>query len=311
MLADPAVLADRPISHALVLGGSGFLGAPLVQRLIGAGIRTTCLVHRRPITLEGTRPVRGALDRFPWRALEQDPPDVVFHLARIPGRGGLRGVVTRARNRWANTRMALGLAALARPPLVVFVGGTLAYGSHGDDLVTEQTPLEPISFSRDYHRAERPWLRAQRHSDVPVIIARPAWVLGRGAWFEAFYRRFIAAERAVPLYGPGDNWMSIVHVDDSAGLLLHAARRAPPGAAVNVFTHAPLRQAELAERLARITSLPMRRVSLDDLERRLGRAVREAFTFSARIGTVHQALHAAYRVAHPNLDSDLAALLAG
>jgi len=307
-LADAAFLANRPIRHALVLGGTGFLGTPLVRRLGAAGVRTTCLVHRTPPDAEAVT-LRGSLDRFPWRTLERDPPDVIFHLARIAGRGGIRGVVTRLRNRVANERLLLQLASWARPPLVIFVGGTLAYGSHGDAPVTEATPLAPISFSRDYHRAEIPWLRALRGNDAPVIVARPAWVLGAGAWFEAFYRRFLRAERAVPLYGSGDNWMSLVHVDDCAGLLEHAARHALPMSVVNVFGWAPLTQAELAERLARVTGLPIRRISLEDVEKRFGRAVREAFAFSARIGTVHDALYTGYRMEHQDLDGDLAALV--
>ena len=302
-------LADRPIGHALVLGGSGFLGAPLVRRLCAAGVRTTCLLHRNPLPIADAGVLRGSVDRFPWRTLEQDPPDVIFHLARIPGRGGIRGAATRVRNRVANERLLLWVAGCARPPLVVYVGGTLAYGSRGEEPVTEQTPLAPVSFSRDYHKAELPWLRAIRWNDAPVIVARPAWVLGPGSWFEAYYRRFLREERAVPLYGAGENWMSLVHVEDCAGLLEHAARRALPMSVVNVFAGPPLRQAELAERLARITDLPIRRVSLGDLERRFGRAVREAFTFSARVGTVHQALHAGYRMEHQDLDGDLAALL--
>ena len=292
-----------------MLGGSGFLGTPLVRRLCAAGVRTTCLVHRTPLPVAAAGARRGSLERFPWRTLEEDPPDVIFHLARIAGRGGIRGAVTRVRNRVANERLLLELASWARPPLLVYVGGTLAYGSHGEEPVTEGTPLAPTSFSRDYHTAEVPWLRAQRGNDAPVIVARPAWVLGPGAWFEVYYRRFIRAERAIPLYGPGDNWMSLVHVEDCAGLLEHAARRAPPMCVVNVFAGPPLRQVELAERLARVAALPIRRVPLDELERRFGRAVREAFDFSARVGTVHQALHAAYRLEHQDLDADLSALL--
>jgi hypothetical protein len=74
---------------------------------------------------------------------------------------------------------------------------------------------------------------------------------------------------------------------------------------VNVFSGPPIRQSELAERLARLTKLPIRRVALDDKDR----AVREAFEFSCRIGTVHDALHGAYRTQHHDLDGELAALL--
>src|SRR2546421_56815 len=69
------------------------------------------------------------------------------------------------------------------------------------------------------------------------------------------------------------------------------------------------RHLELAERLAHVTALPIRRVPLDELERRFGRSVREAFDFSARVGTVHQALHAGYQMDHHDLDADLEALL--
>lgn len=308
-LSQAAFLADRPIRHALVLGGSGFLGAPLVRRLYAAGVRTTCLLHRTPLPVAQADVLRGSVDRFPWRKLEDDPPDVIFHLARIPGRVGIRGAVTRVRNRVANERLLLELAGWSRPPLLVYVGGTLAYGSRGEEPVTERTPLAPTSFSRDYHTAEVPWLRALRGNDAPVIVARPAWVLGPGAWFEVYYRRFLRTERAIPLYGSGDNWMSLVHVEDCAGLLEHAARRAPPMSVVNVFAGPPLRQVELAERLARLTALPIRRVPLEEIERRFGRAVREAFEFSARVGTVHEALHDGYRMEHQDLDGDLSALL--
>jgi nucleoside-diphosphate-sugar epimerase len=307
-LSHPEYLADRRIDHAMVLGGSGFIGAPLVRRLCGAGVRTTCLVHRTSADA-GAGVVRGSVDRFDWATLEADPPDVIFHLARIPGRGPIRGPLTRMRNRVANERLVRALARWERPPLVLFVGGTLAYGSHGDAAVTETTPLAPTSFSRDYHQAELPWLRALVDHAVPVIVMRPAWVLGPGAWFEAYYRRFIRAEGAVPLYGPGDNWMSLVHVEDCAGRIEYAARHALPMSIVNVFDGAALRQVELAERLARLTKLPIRQISLEDLARRFGRAVREAWEFSCRVDTVHDALQSEYRAQHHDLDADLAALL--
>jgi nucleoside-diphosphate-sugar epimerase len=304
-----AALADRQLRHALVLGGSGYIGAWLVRTLAAAGIRTSCLVHRRPPPVPGVRALTGSIDRFRWRTLEDDPPDVVFHLARIPRRRRFDAPVIRARNRAASARLLYWLASCPRPPLAVFVGGTLAYGSHGEAVVTEETELSPVSFSRDYHAAEVPWLQARAGDDAPLIIARPAWVLGPGSWFETYYGRPIREERIVPLYGEGANWMSLVHVEDAAGLLLHLARRAPPMTVMNLATGPTLRQRELTDRLTRLTGLPIRPISLDEITARHGRAVREAFVFSARVETIHGALTRSYQVRHTDLDVDLAALL--
>ena len=304
-------LADRPLRHALVLGGSGFIGAPLVRALVGSGVRTTCLTHRRPPPVAEAASLVGSVDRFRWRSLEADLPDVIFHLARISRRSRFDGGLVRARNHLASERLSLWLMSCPRPPVLVFVGGTLAYGSHGEASVTEETALSPISFSRDYHAAEGPWLRAARAGDAPVIIARPAWVLGPGSWLDAYFLRPMRESGAVPLYGEGANWMSLLHVDDCARLLIHVARRASLMAVVNLFSGPPLRQADFVERLSRASGLPIRRVSLDDVEAKYGRAVREAFDFSARVGTVHEALHATYTPVHRDLDGALGALLAG
>jgi nucleoside-diphosphate-sugar epimerase len=304
-----ASLAERPLLHAMVLGASGFIGGSLVRVLARADVRVSCLVHRGRPPAVASRALHGSIESFRWRDLESDPPDVIFHLARISGRGGWRGPVTRARNRIANERLLLWLTSCPRPPLLVYVGGSLAYGSHGDCDVSEETPLSPISFSRNYHAAEVPWLRALRDGDVPLVLARPAWVLGPGSWFEAYFRTPMREERTVPLYGNGENWMSLLHVDDCAGLLAHVARRAPLGSTINVFTGAPLTQREFVERLARLARLPIRHVSLDELEARHGGPVREAFAFSARVASVHGSLLAEYRPSYTDLDAALASLL--
>lgn len=302
-------LADRPLRHALVLGGSGFIGAPLVRALIASGVRTTCLTHRRPPPSTDAGTLRGSVERFDWRSIEADLPDVIFHLARIPRRSRLDRITIRTRNRLANERLLFWLMGCPRPPLLIYVGGTLAYGSRGEAWVTEETPLSPISFSRDYHGAEVPWLRASRRGDAPVILARPAWVMGRGSWLEAYFLRPMREERVVPLYGDGANWMSLVHVEDCARFLIHAARKAPLMSVVNVFSGPPLRQVDFVERMSHVARLPVRRIPLDEVEARYGRAVREAFAFSARMGTVQEALHATCARHSLDLDHALEALL--
>jgi hypothetical protein len=78
---------------------------------------------------------------------------------------------------------------------------------------------------------------------------------------------------------------------------------------VNVFSGPPLRQVDFVERLSRAARLPVRRIPLDEVEARYGHAVREAFSFSARMGTVQEALHATCARLHLDLDNALEALL--
>jgi nucleoside-diphosphate-sugar epimerase len=103
--------------------------------------------------------------------------------------------------------------------------------------------------------------------------------------------------------------MSWVHVEDCAGLIAHVARRAPPLATLNLYTGAPVTQRAFVEGLARRSGLPVRRVSLDELEAQHGTPAREAFAFSARIGSIHAPLLAEYAPGHADLDGTLASLL--
>jgi hypothetical protein len=70
-----------------------------------------------------------------------------------------------------------------------------------------------------------------------------------------------------------------------------------------------LTQLAFVERLARRSGLPVRRVSLDELEARHGTPAREAFAFSARIASIHAPLLAEYAPGHGDLDATLSSLL--
>lgn len=273
-----------PSLHVLVLGGSGFLGQPLCRQLAEDGARLTVLVHRHaPAGLpEGTRVLRGDLGNCDLDWCRTDPPHWVFHCARLKGEGLAGRLLASWRGARANRRLLRHLAALPSPPRVVYASGSLMYGSHGEDWVDECTPLAPTSFARQYARAEAPWREADPRR-LPVVMARPGWVLGDGSWLEGFYLGPARRTGTVPLYGEGNNWMSFIHREDCAVLLRALARHGTPGAACNLAPHPPLRQAEFVELLAGLLGLPVRRQALSSLRGRLDRALEEAFGSSIRL----------------------------
>src|SRR6186713_1280163 len=73
--------------HVLILGASGFVGSRLFQLLtqMQDQYRITISVHKTiPSSIpSGVRVLEGSLDTLDLSLLENDRPDIIFHLARI------------------------------------------------------------------------------------------------------------------------------------------------------------------------------------------------------------------------------------
>ena len=296
-------------SQTLILGASGFLGEAFARHLQARGEPAACLIHRSSLPAE-IRPERlyhGSLLTFPWHRLEADPPRAIIHFARLsaPTAPGRRlAALASAR---ANRRLLAWLERLAQPPRLVLVAGTLAYGPSPDEEVFEEHPLHPAGFAREYARGEAPILAAMASGRLPVQVMRPAWVYGARSWLRSFFFIPMQREGQVPLYGEGENWMALIHVEDAAALIDFLSREAPAGQSYNLLCEKPLRQAELAEILSRISSLPVKRIERRDFPSR-DRGVWESLTFSQRTASRHAALYQRYGFRHPDPGAALASL---
>jgi uncharacterized protein len=269
-------------AHALVLGGTGFLGESLLRQVVEEdGMRVTVLAHRRqPRGLpDDCRLVRGHLAFCDLTWVQDDPPDYVFHCARLQGQGKLGRRWAATVGRYGNRRLARKLGQCAKRPRLVYASGSLMYGDRGEAWVDENAAIAPTSFAREYVIAERPFLKGQR---FPVMMVRPGWVVGDGSWLRSFFFGPAEQESAVPVYGGGENWMSLIHREDVAALMRRAARIGKPGAVYNLAAEPPLKQHEFVEHLAAELKLPVREKTMET------RAVREAFTASIKLRSRHE-----------------------
>ncbi len=251
----------------------------------------------------------GSITRFNWARLEKDPPEVIYHAARIPGRGRFSRLVAGLRGMRANTRLLSWMSHQKRAPLLVFISGSLVYGDRGTDVVFEDSQLYPISFQRQYILAERAVLSAQTKAVLPVMIIRPPWIYGPGSWFEQFYHRHIIQTGTIPAFGNGDQLMSFIHVDDLAGYIIHATEylagsgHSDPAnnTTIHPFSHSGIPHREFVRILSEIYQKPIKWYSESWLQQKYGKTVREALTFSMKLGTRHHRIHEAYEFAWPCL----------
>lgn len=308
MSAEPLEILNRTLKKPLILGGSGFVGSALIRHLHQLGLPMQALQYRGFLPDHfGIKIWQGGLETFDWPSLEADPPDVIFHAARMAGKNEKDRQKAAQRNAAANRHLLDWMERQAEPPLLIFVSGTLVYGSCGDAAVKEVAPLRPTSFQRAYHQAEKPILEAQRAGTLPIIIARPGWIYGPGSqWFDAFYERPLLRKKRIPVFDKGQNWLSLLHVADAAGMMWHLARHAPAGHVFNLWNGPPLLQRDFAGRLAEKSGAHLMHKSGRWLRLRYDAALAEAFTFSLKADTLYPEIWASYEARYPTVDQWLA-----
>ncbi|MEK6526519.1 MAG: TIGR01777 family oxidoreductase, partial [Nitrospirota bacterium] len=256
-------MSTRPV-RIVVTGGTGFIGRPLCQKLVGLGHAVTVLT-RNPgaarsvldprMSVIGWEGFRGPTDGL-MAALGDG--DVVINLAGAPIAAGRWNahVKDRLRQSREGTTSAL-VAALSklrtRPVLLISASAIGYYGPRGDEPLTEESPSGAgflASLCREWEAAAR----AAERLGVRVVLPRIGVVLGRHGGALA---KMLPAFR-MGLGGPvgsGAQWMSWIHLDDLIELLLFLLNEAV-GGPVNATAPHPVTNREFARTLGRTLGRP-------------------------------------------------------
>jgi nucleoside-diphosphate-sugar epimerase len=290
-----------------VLGGTGFIGKALIQQLShNPNNLVHLLVHKHvPYrVLESYNVFSGSLESFEAAWFEKYPPDILFHLARIGGGNAITRSWAARRGAKANKRLLGILKNLPAPPVVVYVSGSLMYGNQPERMVAdESTPLSPVSYARYYVEAERPWLQAQKEQLLDIRFARPGWILGAGSWWTTFYWNPFMQTGNIPLYGDGEQRMSLVDVDDCARQIVLLAERGAKYQNLNIFSGLPVTQRIFAATLAGLLRAGVERIPARQLEKTFGRTVTEALCSSIPLTSQYPDLVEAGYAEFPDLEA--------
>lgn len=214
----------------LVLGATGSIGASVVHALLSRphevlGLARSDIAADR-LSAQGVQPVRGDIrSPDPWVHVAESV-DAVIQVA---------GDFTADADSVGRNLISALLRALrgrngAPDPTYVYTGGCWLYGSTGDHVATEESPLNAPGewgWSVDHLKMV---LGASR---VRGIVIHPAMVYERDGGVLAQFREDIARLGKVRIFGDENIRWPMVHREDIGELYALALEHASPGESYN------------------------------------------------------------------------------
>jgi uncharacterized protein (TIGR01777 family) len=231
-----------------ITGATGFIGS----RVAGH-----CGSHGHEIVGFSRRPAAGA------RLLSLDAPpdldglDAIVNLAGEP----ILGLWTAEKKRRIRESRILGTrriveaiqAMTKRPRVLVNASAIGFYGNTGETLVDESSPAGD-GFLADVCREWEGEASRAGSSGLRVVLVRIGFVLGPGGALKLIRPVFKLGLGGK--LGSGRQWMSGVHLDDVAGIMVWALENETVNGPVNAVMPAPFRNSEFTKELARSVRRP-------------------------------------------------------
>jgi nucleoside-diphosphate-sugar epimerase len=186
---------------------------------------------------------------------------------------------------------------------VVYTSGVWVYGSTGDALVDETSPLAPLPMSLPRVETEKAVLTTL---GVKGLVLRPGCVYGYGgsltaAWFAG------AAAGAIDVVGDGSNRWATVHADDLAEAY---ARAIESGLAAEIFnvtdrSRAPLRRLVVAAAKASGFGGEIRWIPVEEAAKTMGDFAR-ALAFDQHVDSRKAVARLGWQPTHGGFEDDVA-----
>ena len=233
-------------TRCLVLGGSGFLGLNLCNRLAEAGAEVTCFSRSHPQPAVLDRRVARVTGQFADRlaiANAVERQDVVFHL--------IAGSIPESSNRDPSAELAaapiatlhlLEICRSARIKKLVFSSsGGAIYGIPRAIPIPEQAPTDPISAYGISKLMIEKSLHLYRHLhgiDYQILrIANPYGRFQLGTKHQGLigsYIHRVLSDLPLEVWGTGEVVRDFLHVDDVSDAFLAAVGYDGPHKILNV-----------------------------------------------------------------------------
>ncbi len=243
-----------------VFGGAGFIGKPIVKRLLNSGHKVVTLVRNPQKVAELAQ--LGADVRIGDLRNRDDVREalrganVAINVA-VPfyrGRCGLSRAHGIAKEFMECVENIVVEAERAGNIPVIISEGTPMWGDSGEGWHDEQSAFKPLGTGR-IGELSTPYLDMMIENGAPIIRIVPAPTYGAGSWFD-FAVCDLIKKGWFRTFGDGQNVQSFVHVDDLADAYRLAVEKLPLGESFAIADDQPVEFREFANCTARALGKP-------------------------------------------------------
>jgi nucleoside-diphosphate-sugar epimerase len=233
------------VGKTLIIG-AGYVGRPLAEQLRYQGEEVHVWVRSEESAEELRNPgfpriyTGSVADEAAWDAVTESF-DVVIHCASS-GRGGPSAYSDVFLN---GMRRVLERQPEARK---IFVSSTSVYGQTSGEIVTEESPAEPVTDTGIILRTvEEMVLKAG------VIVVRSSGIYGSGR--AVLWEKFKRGEAVIE--GDGSRWINQIHQMDLMMVLMKLMKRGQPGEIYNATDDTPVMQRDFYAWCAEVLKKPL------------------------------------------------------
>jgi nucleoside-diphosphate-sugar epimerase len=291
----------------LVTGGSGFIGSAIIKRLVEDGHDVDGLVHTASragiVENAGGRVVVGdLLEAGEWTAVLGEADLVIS--ASQPVRQSEKVPVDAARRRSFYHGKMVGNLFLAAAGTgvkgVVVTYGVNGFGNRGSEWLTENSDINPTGYERTVSGAYWHIDKTSRKAKLPLLNIFTGWVYGPGGWFATMARNI--KNGSMRVVGDGNNFMSLIHIDDLAAAYSAIADKMPFGERYALVDDNPVTQRELADCIAE--TLEVRTPKNIDISAYAGMAgdlAGESISCSCRVSGARMKKHLLHELKYPTI----------
>jgi nucleoside-diphosphate-sugar epimerase len=176
-----------------------------------------------------------------------------------------------------------------------------AFGNQGEQHVSETRTIDPVGLSRP--TAGKYWdiERAARKAGIPTIEVFPGWVYGPGSWFKHYVVNGLKTGTA-RIVGAGNNYKSLIHIDDLAEGFRLILDKMPIGERFCLVDSNPVMQNEFIKIVASEMGLPTpEHIDYTRFADNMGEVLAEAFSSSVRVSNAKAKNELGFKPVYDNI----------